>query len=284
MADASQLPYLLKLVDDDSETVRSAVRKGLLSFGFALESELEKLPDAPTRKQRAVIDAILAEQDREWLLEFWSEWYPIEDRHKRLEAALALLSEYLSGRSHPTRLPALLDQLADEFRQEHPEGQALDLAAFLFREKGLTGAPKDDYHSPETSNLIAVIERKRGIPISLASVYILVAARLGLDVEGCNFPSHFLARARVGDQVSLIDCFDGGKPLAPKVFVKAGDVPARVVHMAEAMRAEPEDIILRSLRNLSVAFRQALDPANHALMNELAGALEARMRGEDDGL
>lgn len=67
------------------------------------------------------------------------------------------------------------------------------LNAYLFDEQGFTGN-RDKYDDPSNSFLNEVLERRTGIPITLAVVYMEVARRAGLHIDGVNFPGHFLMR------------------------------------------------------------------------------------------
>jgi regulator of sirC expression with transglutaminase-like and TPR domain len=67
------------------------------------------------------------------------------------------------------------------------------LNAYLFDEEGFTGN-RERYDDPSNSFLNEVIERRTGIPITLALVYMEVARRAGIHIEGVNFPGHFLMR------------------------------------------------------------------------------------------
>ena len=67
------------------------------------------------------------------------------------------------------------------------------LNAYLFDEEGFTGN-RDRYDDPSNSFLNEVLERRTGIPITLALVYMEVARRAGIQIEGVNFPGHFLMR------------------------------------------------------------------------------------------
>ena len=67
------------------------------------------------------------------------------------------------------------------------------LNAYMFDEEGFTGN-REHYDDPSNSFLNEVIERRTGIPITLAVVYMEVARRAGMQVEGVNFPGHFLMR------------------------------------------------------------------------------------------
>ncbi|HXE79877.1 MAG TPA: transglutaminase-like domain-containing protein [Vicinamibacterales bacterium] len=111
----------------------------------------------------------------------------------------------------------LLDEMADEVRRrlEHLQspGTAARLAVlneYLYGELGFRG-DRERYEDPRNSFLNVVLERRSGIPITLAVVFLEVARRVGLPAEGVNFPGHFLVRvaADEGEGV-LIDPFHGG--------------------------------------------------------------------------
>ena len=89
------------------------------------------------------------------------------------------------------------------------------LNRYLFREVGFCGSHVR-YEDPRNSCLNEVLDRRTGIPITLALVYIEVARRAGIRAEGVNFPGHFLVRVLEdlhtddpGDGL-IIDPFHGG--------------------------------------------------------------------------
>src|SRR5262249_7733163 len=89
---------------------------------------------------------------------------------------------------------------------------------YLYDELGFTGN-RDHYDDPGTNSLNEVIDRRTGIPISLAVIYLEVARRAGLRVDGVNFPGHFLLRMREAmpseaNDVVIIDPFHGGALLS----------------------------------------------------------------------
>jgi regulator of sirC expression with transglutaminase-like and TPR domain len=75
----------------------------------------------------------------------------------------------------------------------HSETAVDILNAYLFDEEGFTGN-RDRYDDPSNSFLNEVLERRTGIPITLALVYMEVARRAGILIDGVNFPGHFLMR------------------------------------------------------------------------------------------
>ena len=90
---------------------------------------------------------------------------------------------------------------------------------YLYDEQGFAGN-RDRYDDPRNSFLNEVLERRTGIPITLAVVYLEVARRAGLRVAGINFPGHFLLRASDdastpgGSDFVIIDPFHGGALLS----------------------------------------------------------------------
>lgn len=109
-----------------------------------------------------------------------------------------------------------LDRWAEELRPrlERTDGDLprLDtLCRFLFRDKDLRGN-RDDYYDPRNSFLDQVLERRLGIPISLAVVLIEIGRRVGVPLAGVGFPGHFLVRHACHPQI-LLDPFDGGNLL-----------------------------------------------------------------------
>jgi regulator of sirC expression with transglutaminase-like and TPR domain len=79
----------------------------------------------------------------------------------------------------------------------------------LFKEYGFRGN-RDDYYDPQNSFLNEVIERKRGLPITLSILYMEVGQRIGLNIAGVGFPGHFLVKAKSEDEEIIIDPFNAG--------------------------------------------------------------------------
>jgi regulator of sirC expression with transglutaminase-like and TPR domain len=96
-----------------------------------------------------------------------------------------------------------------------PAAAVAALNEYLYEEEGFSGN-RDSYDDPRNSLLNEVIDRRIGIPISLAVVYMEVAARAGLRVIGVNFPGHFLLRAggEMPGEDLIVDPFHGGALLS----------------------------------------------------------------------
>jgi regulator of sirC expression with transglutaminase-like and TPR domain len=128
---------------------------------------------------------------------------------------------------------------------------------YLFGEMGFAGN-REQFDDPRNSCLNEVMDRKKGIPITIALIYIEVARRAGVRTEGVNFPGHFLVRClqdRHTDEPSeglIVDPFHGGAILDENECRKLLQP-----HMSDAAfepsllaRATRRQILVRMLLNL----------------------------------
>ncbi|MCB9799582.1 MAG: hypothetical protein H6757_02345 [Candidatus Omnitrophica bacterium] len=273
MSDLKQLPYLLSLLDDDSPVVQEGVIKALAEMGPGLHEEVKKQAITLNDKQRKIIAHVFEIHNRHWLKNIWKDWLKPANEKERLEAALSMIADFQTQRKSPVSTGILLDRLAEEFQRDYGYGDCLDLAEFLFETKGLRGAT-NDYYNPLNSNLMFVIQEKRGIPISLACCYILVGHRLGLDIEGCNLPGHFLAKIIDRDQPVLVDCFNGGRLLNEKALISMNPGSAQAIKQTIHTSPDAKTIMKRVLSNLTYAYEQAGQPEDGQLMTALLKEME----------
>lgn len=170
-------------------------------------------------------------------------------------AALALAEEEYPGLD-PAPWLARLDALAERVRVAadgvRPALVLKALRAVLAEQEALRGN-EGDYYDPRNSFLNDVLERKVGIPISLSVVWMEVARRVGLPLEGVGFPGHFLAKyAAPGGVEVYVDAFHGGELLS------ADECVARYHRFAGGREFDPRylaavsprQILARMLHNL----------------------------------
>jgi regulator of sirC expression with transglutaminase-like and TPR domain len=107
------------------------------------------------------------------------------------------------------------------------------LNALVYGEERFAGnrAHYDDFRN---SLLNLVLERRLGIPISLALVYMEVARRAGLDAFGIAFPGHFLVRVGADADAPILDPFDGGAEMD-----EAGCRALLARHLGEEVAFDP---------------------------------------------
>jgi regulator of sirC expression with transglutaminase-like and TPR domain len=87
--------------------------------------------------------------------------------------------------------------------------QASALAAVLSNQYNYAGDTLT-YDDPQNANLVRVIERRKGLPVALAILYIHVARAQGWSATGINFPGHFLIRLEGQGGRVILDPFNGG--------------------------------------------------------------------------
>jgi regulator of sirC expression with transglutaminase-like and TPR domain len=109
------------------------------------------------------------------------------------------------------RLDALAEAVKDRLDDETAPPVVLgEVIHALFEREGLRGN-KESYHDPRNSFINDVLDRRLGIPLTLGIILLEVGWRLGLPLEGVNFPGHFLVRYRGAAEHLLIDPFDAGR-------------------------------------------------------------------------
>jgi regulator of sirC expression with transglutaminase-like and TPR domain len=269
----SQLPYLVRLLDDEASEVRKAVLRALEEIGPGLEGDLEDLGIRLRREEEYPIRHLLEKGRRRDFRASWRTWFTLKGDKQRLEAALQTIVLLQDGRRVAAELPGLLDELAASYQRISPAPDALGLSGFLFGEKGIKGVDQSDYHNPLNSNLVYVVTEKRGLPISLASVFLLVGHRLGLSIEGCNFPGHFLTIAPVESRRVVVDCYNSGRMINESDLASMG-APVSMKDLL-GLECRSVEIIARVLRNLVNAYNQAGNAPNARLMTEALSVMNS---------
>jgi regulator of sirC expression with transglutaminase-like and TPR domain len=177
-------------------------------------------------------------------------------------AALLVAAEEYPGLDVDGYL-ARLDGLAGEVDARlagRPDAErAFLLSEFLFREQCFAGNA-ESYDDPRNSFLNDVIERRRGIPITLSLVYMEVARRVSLPAFGVGFPGHFLAR--VGQAGPVVDSFGGcllSESDCRELLKKVAGAEARLVPQVHLRPATPREILARLLGNLKHLYVRGRD-------------------------
>jgi len=175
------------------------------------------------------------------------------------EAALLIASdEYrdLDIATYLARLDAMAAMLKGRLRADiGPADTIVALNRFLFDEHGFSGNAAD-YYDPRNSFLNEVLDRKRGIPLTLALIYIEIGRRIGLPVHGVSFPAHFLVKCQLREGTVVLDPYAKGISLSFDDLRKRikslrhGAEPPRSVIAGMLATASNKDILVRMLRNL----------------------------------
>jgi regulator of sirC expression with transglutaminase-like and TPR domain len=173
-----------------------------------------------------------------------------------LEAAIAIAQDaypVLDVQAVLADIDALAQRLLRRLPVDATPLQRLrQLNSWFFEHLGFAGNV-NDFHDPRNSYLNDVISRRRGIPISLAMIYIELATQIGLTASGVSFPGHFMVRLRMPRGDVIIDPFSGRSlgrdELEDRLVAWRGSAPGPSLaeHLAPA---PPRAVIARMLRNL----------------------------------
>lgn len=109
-------------------------------------------------------------------------------------------------------LDTLAASVAAQAKDEAPpvDDRVAAINAVMFDELGYAG-DTETYDDLQNTNLIRVIDRRRGLPIVLSLIYLHAARAQGWVAEGINFPGHFVLRLSDGPERAIVDPFNGGR-------------------------------------------------------------------------
>ena len=238
-----ELRSLLVLLSDPSPAVWEPVFRELRRRGSAAAGPLRAASRAPDARLRARARALLDGHDRRHRLR---RLYAYAARSRtRLETAMWLFATLEGPRFDRRPFAAELDELAELVRGAHRGARgeldrAMALPGFLgerfafaiprsrsdgpLGEEGLQLAS----HHPHRIHLHRVLASRKGLPLSLALVWRMVADRLGLPMEILDLPGHVLVRIPAGPRRILVDPCTGGAPVSRREvreYLEAHDIP-----------------------------------------------------------
>jgi regulator of sirC expression with transglutaminase-like and TPR domain len=134
--------------------------------------------------------------------------------------------------------------------------QAAALAQVIAGEYGFAG-DRATYDDPGNADLIRVIDRRRGLPVSLSILYVAAARRLGWPADALNTPGHVLVRVGPATAPVLIDPFNGGAPVGT---AQLGALLSQMLGRSTAPTAEH----IAPMQNRAVLVRLLMNQATRA--------------------
>jgi regulator of sirC expression with transglutaminase-like and TPR domain len=220
----SQRAALISLLGDEDATVYQTVRTKLLSFGQQAVDWLRPytLSDEALLRRRA--HEIISFFGRKAADDRFTGFCASRGEDLPLEEGAWLLAQTQYPGINVSAYEALLDAFAAVLRTRidpaaEVEETIGEINRYLFRE--LEFAPNEaNYYDPENSFLNRVIDNRSGNPISLCTIYLLVARRLKLPITGIGLPGHFVCRYQTSTTEIYIDAFNRGKLLTKADCIK----------------------------------------------------------------
>jgi regulator of sirC expression with transglutaminase-like and TPR domain len=279
-----ELKALVSLLDDSDEQVITHVEQKILSIGKDvipfLEHEWESNLN-PSVQSR--IEELIHTLQYELLRERLKDWY--SGKEHDLLTGMWILATYQYPDLELEKLKQELEQIYYEtwleFRPDlYPFDQVKVINGVLFT-KLKFGANTKNFHSPGNSLINVALESRRGNPITLCVIYMLVAQKLKLPVYGVNLPNLFILSYKDDNHQFYINAFNRGL-----IFSKQ-DIENYIheLHLVQQPSFfEPctnLDIIRRALRNLVMSFEKM---GEHAKADEVKVLLVEISDGGDLGV
>jgi regulator of sirC expression with transglutaminase-like and TPR domain len=258
----SEIESLVLLLDDPDPGVHGAAKKRLFELGERAVPLLdEQKSTASNENERTLINDIIRHITYSHVRE---DFVDILDggiqNPKQLERAVLILSRFenptLRIKDYERKLDHFAETVADEIRFQPNENKQMHLLLnTVFGKFGFTGSTRDYYH-PKNAYLERVIDRRRGLPISLGLIIIFLARRLDLPFYAVNIPIHLLLKFKGKKEEILIDPFDHGKTVTYSqcyYFLKQNGIEPRAGYFDEMGEAA---ILARLMRNLIRSYRR----------------------------
>ncbi len=282
-----ELKALVSLLDDEDQEVLQNVEGKLLSLGGGviplLEEEWEQ-NFSPIVQRR--IEEIIHTLQFEYLQVRLRDWVATNDQD--LLMGLWLVSTYQYPDLEYDELRKELEQIYYEawleFKQDiHPYDQIKILNGVLFSKLKFSANTKN-FHSPSNSMINAVLESKKGNPISLCAIYMLVAQKLKMPVYGVNLPNLFILTYKNTDTQFYVNAFNRGL-----IFLKED-----IDNYISELKLTPIDsfyepcnnldILKRVMRNLMASFEKIGDHHKVDEVKQLLNCISEEPPTEQDDL
>lgn len=256
---SGELNALVSLLDDSDREVRMHVRDRIISLGNDIIPFLEKKwensfnPDIQKEIEEMVHDLQFSLLKARLI-----DWRDTEDRD--LLTGLWIINTYQYPDLEYAKLNAEMHQIYFEvwtaFKNDlTPYDQVLAINNVLFNTLRFSANTKN-FHSPANSMLSSVLDSKRGNPLTLCSIYLLVAKKLGLPIYGVNLPNLFVLTYKSSDINFYINAFNKGLIFSRK----------DIYNYLEQLKIEPKadyfepcahlQMMLRMFRNLENSFEK----------------------------
>jgi regulator of sirC expression with transglutaminase-like and TPR domain len=279
-----ELKALVSLLDDDDQQVVTHVEGKILSIGKEvipfLEHEWESNLNPKVQNR---IEELIHTLQYDLLRERLKNWY--NGTEQDLLTGMWILATYQYPDLELEKLKQDLEQIYYEtwleFRPDlYPFDQVKVINSVLFN-KLKFGANTKNFHSPGNSMINVVLESRKGNPITLCVIYMLVAQKLKLPVHGVNLPNLFILTYKDENHQFYINAFNRGL-IFSKQDIENYIHELHLVPQTSFFEAcSSLEIIRRALRNLVMSFEKI---GEHAKADEVKVLLVEISDGGDLGV
>jgi regulator of sirC expression with transglutaminase-like and TPR domain len=259
----SEIKALVSLLADNDDEVYSLVTKQILEFGDGiipyLEEEWERnfMPEVQKR-----IEDLIHVLQFDNLRRKLTEWK--NNGGKDLLEGMWLVNLYMYPDLDIIKLKSKIEQIYYEtwleFKPDiHPFDQLRIINHVIFN-KLRFGANNKNFHAPGNSMINVVLETRRGNPISLCVIYMLVAQKMKLPVYGVNLPNMFILTYKSEHNQFYINVFNKG------VLLTKSDIDNYI----SSLKLEPSDVFYEPCSHIDIVRRVLRNLMVKILLNDIS--------------
>jgi regulator of sirC expression with transglutaminase-like and TPR domain len=280
-----ELQALVSLLDDEDAQIVTHVEEKILSLGASIIPYLEEVWETSFNPQvQRRIEELIHTLQYDLLKQRLKDWYASDDQD--LLTGMWLIITYQYPDIELVKLRQELEQIYYEtwleFKPDlHPFDQVKVINSVLFN-KLKFGANTKNFHSPGNSMLNVVLETKKGNPITLCIIYMMVAQKLKLPIYGVNLPNLFVLTYKDDKHTQFyINAFNRGLIFSKQDienYIHELHLPPQASFFDPCSSLE---IIRRVFRNLIMSFDKM---GEHAKAEEVKELLLLIVDGADLGV
>ncbi len=249
---------LLKLVDDQSREIQKIVRKQLLANALELILNKRQYKSDLRKNNRKQLDNLLTNYHLILVRSALERLLNTTLEDIDLEKTILVISFWSDPQVDCQRIQEELDRISQSIiatipKTGHPLAFLDHISHYLFRELNIRGNTAD-YYNPENSYLHKLLETKKGIPITISILYILISRRLEFPVYGVPMPGHFILKFYDEEDEIFFDPFYEGKIYSRQMcfnYLKRVDVDNAEQILNGCANYE---IVVRVLKNLHLVY------------------------------
>jgi regulator of sirC expression with transglutaminase-like and TPR domain len=281
-----ELTALLKLLEDPNDATRARVEQSLAVLDPLVLDQLRDARDRMAPDVARRIEELAFFIPRRGALEDLASLVEAGGAQVDLEAGLWCLARFrdpdLVTAPYTRELERLSEAVRSRIRRVEPSVPTLKgFVQVLFQDEGFRG-DVNSYYDPDNSFMHKVLERRRGIPVTLSALCLLVGHRVGLPIEGIGLPGHFVCRLGSGEQGVYFDPFNDGRLLTLQGCVELCHEAG--FSFTETCLEPPSnrEILMRMVRNLHDIYLQREALLEVRLLEDYEEALALGVDGEPD--
>lgn len=278
MSQEHDLTHVLTLLDDPDTNVQSAIQSFLRQYKGNLLEDLQHYAKTLSPRQKHLLSQSLATRRQTSLTAQWSVPHSLHQSEQKdwdtFEFLLSLLSDFIyDGITNRPTLPDQLDQLATKIQRQFPNPTVEQLRRHLYASGQFRGNTTQ-FFAKQNSDLVWVLSKQVGSPISLSILFILIANRLDLEVEGCNYPGHFLSWVPSSKKDYLIDPYNRGRILHPELILNTHPHLTKKARKALSAPCTLTTILIRLINNIETSLVKSKHLQQAPILQALRSSLQ----------